>query len=111
MKTIIAPVALQLATAHVPNKTVSEDLESKTISGTVDSYAVDPSIQEAPHDANPILKTSSFTCPKVEGQDDEVTIDAYVQANIASITGGTVVTTAEESPNAEVASGAGSLAQ
>lgn len=86
MKKINITVAMALAMIHVPQPKFEVDETAKTITGKVDSFA-----DEAAVEANTPLKTSYFVAPLVEGAADEDSIDQYLQANIASVVGGTVV--------------------
>lgn len=89
MKTINVAVALQVATFHQPIEPLEVDTDQKTIKGTVNSWQDEAASQVA--GASP-LKVSQYVAPMVDGSTDEDSIDAYLQANIATVVGGVAVT-------------------
>ena len=87
MKKLNILLALSLVAIHVPKAQFKVDEAAKTITGEVDSF-----VDEAAVEANTPVKTSPFVAPIVEGATDEDSIDQYLQANIQTVVGGTVVT-------------------
>lgn len=87
MKKVNILVATTLFALHVPQAKFEVDETEKTITGKVDSFTNETDTTPA--------KTSDFVAPLLDGTSDIESIDAYLEANIATVVGGTIVNVPE----------------